>query len=607
MRKSLASLTALLLAVGALAAAPQQTSFFPVDEIRPGLIGVGRTVFEGDRLEEFRVNILGVLRNVMGPQRNLILARLEGGPLANTGVIAGMSGSPVYIDGRLVGAVSYSLGSFPKEPLAGITPIGEMTTDVNVPAMRADAGLAVKWPAPSTEVFAALTRVARRVSAPLGEIPGDMSVVGPRSLADLAPALRPIGAAMVLGGFDAPLDGDLREALAAGGISVRAGRPPALPRAGPTLRPGDPIGMSLMRGDMEMGATGTVTHVDGDRVYAFGHPFLSLGPVSLAMTEAHVYTVLPSLDSSMKIASLGSVIGTITQDRAAAVAGTLGAGPREFEVHLSLTSARAPERKFTFYVAHDPTLTPLFTYVAILNALTSYERQAGDVSVAATGSVSFGKNGQIAIDDVFSGDGATMAAAGAIAGPIGTIVANEFKNVMPERMDLQIRSLEEQQGTTIERVWLDTTKPKLGGTYTLQVQLHDFRGDARTIAIPITLPPQVNGPLTLLVSDAATLSALEQRELRPGRPTSFADLMAQTNDTRRNNRVYVRLISSATGTVVAGDTLPALPESVQSVLRSDATVGRAPVSRSVVGAWDQRLDVAVHGSRELVITPRTDQ
>jgi hypothetical protein len=408
----------------------------------------------------------------------------------------------------------------------------------------------------------------------------------------------------VLGGFDPAVGGDLQRALVAGGAAApQATRTSTVTRATP-LRPGDPIGMSLVRGDMEMGATGTVTHVDGSRVYAFGHPFLSLGPVALAMTDAHVYTVLPSLDSSMKIASLGSVIGTITQDRATAVGGTLGAAPREVEVHLSLSSPRAPERQFTFFVADDPTLTPLFSYVAILNALTSYERQAGAMSIAASGTISFGKDGQVDIDDVFTGDAAATAAAGAIAAPVGMMVANEFKSVMPERMDLTIRAREEQQGTTIDRVWLDTTRPHLGGTYALQVQLQDFRGGHRTVSMPITLPAQADGPLTLLVSDAATLTALEQRELRPAKPASFDELLRQVNESRRNNRLYVRLIASASGTVVGGDTLPALPASVQSLLRSDNSVARAAVTRSVVGAWDQRLDVAVRGSRELTINPK---
>jgi hypothetical protein len=188
--------------------------------------------------------------------------------------------------------------------------------------------------------------------------------------------------------------------------------------------------------------------------------------------------------------------------------------------------------------------------------------------------------------------------------PIGLLVANEFRTVMPERVTLDIQAREEQQGTTIDRIWLDTTRPTLGGTYALQIQLQDFRGAHHTVALPITLPNQADGPLTLLVSDAPTLTALEQHDLHPAKPASFADLLRQVTETRRNNRLYVRLIESTSGTVVSGATLSALPASVQSLLRSDASVSRAVVSRSVVGAWDQRLDVAVHGSRELTINPK---
>jgi hypothetical protein len=183
-------------------------------------------------------------------------------------------------------------------------------------------------------------------------------------------------------------------------------------------------------------------------------------------------------------------------------------------------------------------------------------------------------------------------------------VGNEFKDVMPDRLDLELRATEEQRSTTIERVWLDTTRPEFGRTYQLQAQLRDYRGANRTIAFPIKMPLAADGPLTILVSDAATLAGLEQRELRPGKPSSWTELLDQLNRARHNNRLYVRLISSSTGTVVAGDTLPALPASVQSALQTDNSVARAPVGKTVVGAWEERLDVAVRGSRELTVTLR---
>jgi SpoIVB peptidase S55 len=608
MHQRILGVSSVLLAGVLVATLPAQSTFYPLDQVRPGQVGVGRTVFAGDAIEEFKVNILGVIHNIIGPQRDLILAKLEGGPLASTGVIQGMSGSPVFIDGRLVGAVSYALGSFPREPFAGITPIEEMTAAVRGGGPRpstTDAALA--WPASTSDAMAYLNRLAERAAAPLRSSSADIGLVGPAALAELIPTLRPIGAAMVFSGFEPEIDRQMRQALSPAGAPTTTAVTPA--RAGGTndLRPGDPIGVSLIRGDLEMGATGTVTYVDGTNVYAFGHPFLNLGPTSFAMTRAHVFTVLPSLEASLKIASLGPVIGIMSQDRATAIGGTLGAGPNELVVTIALAGTRSPTHPFTFYVMQDQTLTPLFTYVAILNALTGYQRQAGAMSITAKGTISFGSAGQVDIDDAFSGDSALTQAATALTAPIGAAVGNEFRAAFPDKLDLTLSVSEQQQGATIERAWLDTTKPRFGATHSLQVQLRDYRGSVETLSIPVTMPQSATGPLTLLVSDATTLANLEQRELRPGKPTSWAALLDQLNATRRNNRLYVRLISPGTGAVVAGDTLPALPANVRSILDADASVSSSTVSRAVVGAWERRLDRVVRGSRELTITLSSDK
>jgi hypothetical protein len=586
-----------------LALQQEPTAIMKTEDIRPGMVGVGRTVFAGDAIDEFKVNILGVLHNIVGPSRDLILAKLEGGPLASTGVIAGMSGSPVYVDGKLIGAVSYALGSFPKEPFAGITPISEMTSAVDTPAPRPSArDLALNWPATTTEVFGSLHRLAERAVSPLRVLPREIDVSGPATLADLAPSLRPIAAAMVLSGFEPGVDTQLRDALAPdAGQGTRPSVRDASKTAG-ALRPGDPVGVTLIRGDLEMGATGTVTHVDGPRVYAFGHPFLNLGPTEFAMTQAHVYAVLPSLDSSLKIATLGPVIGTMSQDRSTAIGGTLGPAPREVEVNVTLTSEHANDRQLSFHVLRDQLLTPLFSYVAILNSLTSYERQAGVLSIGATGTVSYGADGRVAIDDLFTGDAALTSAAAAITAPIGVAANNEFRAMIPEKIDLHLTVSEQQESTTIERVWLDTTRPRFGATHNLQIMLRNYRGGTETISMPVTMPEQASGPLTLLVSDAPTLATLEKNELRPGTPPNLTELLTQLNATRRNNRVYVRLLTSTPGAVVGGQSFPGLPSSVRSVLDSDKSVASVALSRSVVGSWEQRLNRVVKGSRELTLT-----
>jgi hypothetical protein len=591
-------------ALWAAPSAPQRPVFMPVEDVKPGMVGIGRTVFAGDRIEEFKVNVIGVLRNVTAPQRDLILARLEGGPLATTGVIQGMSGSPVYIDGKLVGAVSYALGSFPKEPLAGITPIAEMITATSqVDAPRpGGSGLDLSWPATPEQVLSAISRLIGATARPVSVRPG-VRIDGPASLADLAPQLRPIGAAMVMSGVEASLERELRTTLHAG--DTRSSQTTGAQSGAGPLRPGDAVGMALVTGDMEMGATGTVTHVDGAKIYGFGHPFLNLGPTSMPMTRARVFTVLPSLDSSMKVATLGPIIGTMTQDRATAVAGVIGAGPSQMELNVTLRSDRDAERRLQFRVLHDQALTPLFAYVAVLNALAGYERNMGTLTIQTSGDVQFPGGDRVAIDDVFAGDGALSQAAAAATASIGLAATNEFRPALATRMNLTLSVAEKNDSTTIERAWLDTTRPKAGATHTLNVQLRGYRGATETIQMPVTLPVQTTGTLTLLVADAGTLTGLEDRDLRPARPASWPALLTRMNDARRNNRVYVRLIHSAPGTVVAGDTLPALPGSVRSVFDDDKTVGTAPVTKTVIGAWEHRLNRAVRGSREISLNVTT--
>ena len=280
-----------------LASAPAATLFIPVDEILPGMVGTGVTVFEGSTREEFKAHIIGVLRNVSAPRRNLILARLEGGPLAQMGVIQGMSGSPVYIEGKLAGAVSYALGAFAKEPIAGITPIEEMLEAVALPATRPPVQQA-RLDLPITrEGLARVLRAAFARTAPFAERPGDVVGVGlSRAVAaQTGMMLRPIATPVVLGGFS----GDILDMMSNvfrdnGFVPIVAGAAGRVPQATEPLSAGDPVAVSLITGDLLMAGTGTVTLVDGERVHAFGHSFYNLGPTQFPMSRAYVHTLLPS-------------------------------------------------------------------------------------------------------------------------------------------------------------------------------------------------------------------------------------------------------------------------------------------------------------------------
>ena len=321
----------------------------PIEEVRAGMVGVGRTVFEGTELKDFKVQILGVLRNVQGPRRDLILARLEGAGLAQSGVAQGMSGSPVFIDGRLIGAVSYSIGAFPKEPIAGITPIAEMKDATPLPRRAGTGQARLELPITREGLAAALASVSARMT-PFARRPADVQSIGlPNSAgAQIGAMLRPISTPLLLGGFEPEtvdlVSGAFRDAGFAPTVTgMSGGTQPAAP-AGP-LREGDAIGVALASGDIDLGATGTVTHIDGERVYAFGHPFYNLGPAAFPITRAYVYTILPSLLTSFKISSMGETIGTMTQDRPTAIAGTLGKGPAL--VPMTVTLERSAEGSST--------------------------------------------------------------------------------------------------------------------------------------------------------------------------------------------------------------------------------------------------------------------
>lgn len=571
-------------ATALLSAAPQRATFMPVSDIRAGMTGIGRTIYAGDTLENFSVDILGTIDGALGPGRTLILARLSGGPLADTGVIAGMSGSPVFIDGRLIGAVSYALGAFPKAPIAGITPIADMLADLDRPATAPGRGVALPWPATPETVFAAL---ARRLGTTAGPAVPAVTID--------AGVLRPIGAAWTWRGWDAAVAAPLRAAI---GGAPQAPPPPRAAATGP-LRPGDAIGASLMRGDFETGATGTITWIDGARVYAFGHPYLGGGPVRMPMTRARVITVLPSLQNSMKVAALGEPIGTFSEDRFAGMGGTVGVTAPELDVELAVHTGAAPDRPFRFRVLHDPTLTPLFAYVAILNTLTSTHRQAGPLSIGLTGTIDFGAAGRLTIDDRFTGEQAFPGVANAVLGPISAMMTNDWASTPPARMTLDVDVREAQDGLTIERAWLDTARPRYGATHTLIVQLRRYRGRLETTTLPLTMPASGPAKLTLLVADAPSTAALEARDLDPDIAHSVPELMAGLSRTRRNNRLYVRLLAPGAGSVSAGRGQPGLPESTRGLLDADPSSPTTFVPRVLAGAWESRFDAVVRGAREI--------
>jgi hypothetical protein len=585
--------------------APASTRYMPIEEVQPGMAGVGRTVFTGTAIEEFQARILGVVRSNIGPRRDLIIAKLSGGPLAKTGVIAGMSGSPVYVDGRLIGAVSYALGSFATEPIAGITPIGEM---VEATTRGGAAPAARITPIPIGSDISVLAAAFADALRPVRTfVPLAWPAAADASAPGHVAALRPIALPLSVGGFDRAAVAGALASFGGGGFVLSpagtGGVPQGAAPAAEPLRPGDPVGIGLITGDLQFGATGTVTDVDGTRLLAFGHPLYNVGPASFAMTRAYVHAVLPSLNTSMKLASIGEVVGTIQQDRSTAVAGTFGVRPRTIGMTVSLTREGAPQRRFSFSLADHPLLTPLLAYTALVGIVSEHERDLGPATYALRGRATIAGHPAVEFDDVYVGDQPGVTAASAIAMPLGALLTNGLEPVRIESLQIEMAGTERIRSATIERVWLGTTDVQRGKTVPVKILLNPWRGEPFVRTMDVDIPLNAEGPLTLVVADGTRFGQWEQREQRASlRPASVDQMVKVLNASRRSNRIYIRLVGRDTGAVVNGEVMPSLPSSVLTVMQGDrGTSANPPIQSSVLGAWEIPMDHAVEGLRTLTL------
>ncbi len=589
-----------LLSVPARAAGPE---FMPLADVKPGMVGVGRTVFEGTRIVDFKVTILGVLENAVGPRTSMIMARLEGGPLAQTGVIAGMSGSPVYIDGKLVGAVSYGF-PFSKETIGGITPIGDMIEATRLSTPRAASA---RFPAPARlsalapldreTLVAALQRRLPSVAAPGLEATG----MGSRP-----PALAPLSLPLVFSGFDPATFEWARGIFANLGFTpMMAGGSGTAPEPLPDLAPGGPVGISLIEGDLDMSATGTVTHVDGDRVYAFGHPFYNLGPTQFPMRKAYVYSVFPSLYQSWKISSAGEPVGTMEQDRTTAVAGRLGGEPRMIPVDVKIKTSRGQERSYSFRMVEDELFSPILAYVSLLSVLQTNERAYGASTMRVDAKLSLTGKRDVRVEDLFAQEQPAVQASALVAAPLVYLMTNDFEPVTLEKLTVNVSSFETNQTATLERAWLERAGPvKPGTTVPLKLQLRTYRGETLTQEMPVAIPAGApNGTYGLLVADATALTSIEQRETRqPFVPRDLDQLIRAINGLRHNNHIYARLLRSDEGAIVAGEYLHSLPPSVLSVLGAADQGSVIPIRTTSLWDYDLATEYAVTGYRSLTLT-----
>ncbi len=601
----------LALAVLMLVPLPAATARMPVDEIEAGMQGTGVTVFDGTAREQFDVHVLGVLTNVLGPRRSLVVARLEGGPLARTGVIQGMSGSPVYIDDRLVGAVSYALGSFSREAIAGITPIEEMAATDATP-MRA----AHRWPARPPEarevthdVLVDVVASAFPPAEPFARRPGDVQGAGLAAVdaGRFGALLRPIATPLILSGFTPQIHDLWAAALDAGfvpTVGAAAGRAFSRQDDEPPLAPGDPVGASLIQGDLAMAGTGTVTLVEEGRVYAFGHPFYNLGRAQLPMTRARVTTLLPSLAISSRLASIGPVLGTFDQDRSTGIFGSLGPGPELIPVSLSITAAdRRLRERFEFSIIDDPLFTPILTLTGVLNTFLSWTRDVAPASTyEVTGTATLGGgHGDVTFGNVFTGPSAALGAALSATTPLMSLLGNPFEPVEVERIDVTIGTHERPRTATLERVQVDAARIRPGDAVPVRIVARTLEGDPLENTVRVTVPRDASGPLRLLVADAVTLDRREtQIGRQPHQARSLPQLIRALNAGRQRDRLYVQLLASRPGAVVRGQARTALPPSVLAVLDGDRAGGDVTRLReATLGEWEVPIGYVTSGSRLL--------
>ncbi len=568
----------------ALAASP----ILPFAEVRPGMRGSGRTVFAGSGVEDFDVEVVGTLPQI-GPGQNLILVRLSGGPLAETGVLAGMSGSPVYIGQRLMGAVAYSWG-FSKDAIAGVTPIEEMLAvgEGSHPSAERSASAgpaATDWrlPLSSAGGLAAFIdeRYARwsRVSGPQ-TLPLPLSMAGMGSL-----GLRRLAPELLRAGF-LPLQ--------AGGAGVASEEPePGL------LRPGSVVGVKLVRGDIDMTAMGTLTWIEGDQLLAFGHPLFGLGSIDLPLTAGRVETLLPSFLQSARIATPLGEIGAAREDRAAGTRATLGAHAQMIPVRVQLDGAGG-QHEFAFEIADDPLLSPLLLYLSLNGVLASKERAFGSATVRLReGSVlQLLDHDDVELDNVFSGPDACELGTGIAAYVLHLLMNGPFAPPRLAGINLLLEYEEGPRTAQLRHVTLDRYRVVAGETVEVTVVLSPFRGAERIVRRQLVVPAETSpGTITVAVGGAlAVTQELDHDE--PLLPGDLEQLIALINQLRRNDQIYIIGRSDDLGVLLEGARMPNLPPSVATVLTRPRSRGQFVMvpQRSIfeeVVAMDYEIEGAV--------------
>jgi hypothetical protein len=548
---------------------------FPVSELREGMRGTAKTVFRGSVPEEFSVEILGVVPNAIGPKQDMIIGKLSGANAERTFVFAGMSGSPVYIDGKLVGAISYSF-PFAKEPICGITPFEQMVASVDTAAILKPAAAAEPRTFSYSELLTGNWRPGFDTWSN-GAVASGFAADS-RLAAIAGQTFKPIATPVTFSGISQKtLDLFASEFASAGIIPVAAtggdSRIAAMKTpTSDTLLGGNSVVVQLARGDVQIAAAGTVTLRDGERIYAFGHPFFGLGATNVPMSESHVVTVVPNANNSFKLAVADATVGSMTQDRATGIYGTLGREPRMLPIKIKIRTSRGREDEINFESAVDDILTPLIVTAGMSNTITANERGIGNLTIDLAGEITVRGEKPIKVARRFVGPQAAAFAASAAAVPLAMFLRAGFDNAEATGITLNMTITDVSQVAALDRVSVDRTQARAGEAVNVTVFQRRPSGNIVSETFSMRIPADTApGPLSLIVADGAAAQA--GAPLTHFTPRNAGDFIATVNRLKRPDHLYAFLTRTSPGVVVGASEMPNLPPSFLATINNDRTVG----------------------------------
>ncbi len=576
MHRALCTLVASLLVLAPATTAATQPqdapAIMPLEEVRPGATGYGLSVFRGQQPERFAVEVLGVWRNLR-PGTSYIVARLSGQGLEQSGVIAGMSGSPIYLDDRLAGAMAYSW-PFSQEAIAVITPIEWMR-----PLMGATA----ESPAPAVGGAPAdLKRIAS------GDLPESL-------LTDQLSLLRPdlqgqagYGVQWTAVGFGERSRRFLAQSLG------------SLAPAGSTdldlaveLQPGASVAGVLVDGDLRLAAIGTVTDRLGDQIVAFGHPFLGLGSVRLPMATTEVVTVLASRFSSFKIANLGRVVGAFDLDRLTGIRGRLGLEAPTTRLEIRVRGTR--NRVFDLRVADLPSVAPGLIAISVLGSLEAATRAAGSQGLDLEARFELGERGALEIRQSFDGDNAAVDAALYLLAVTGFILQNRMERVEIGSLEVELTQFQEPRIARLVEVHASRTLVRPGERVLLNFDFLAFRGERSRRSYELEVPTGIpDGRYSLLVGDGVSIDVARLTVERSD-PLNFSQALGFLRSLHSRRDLAILGLVSGPGLAVAGEVLPRLPGSLRSIWGAAASTSAVPLRLAVADEHVIPLDVPVEG------------